>query len=210
VNLDRLSIIPYELELRNTLDAALYHWSELKASAEMCLLMEAKWRKERKIEAADMNQKVREQSRIFDCLDGFLSAWARVSLVFFPTGKGEFTQGRGAVLRDLFQLDESSPVNSRGLRNAWMHNDERLDILVSQGRRGAGQRFVNAADVTADMRETHLRLIELDTLVVHYQDHDGTPQSVSLHSLHDALAELDERQKTAFDDLQVPDDQDAT
>ena len=208
--LNRLSIIPYELELRNTLDAALYRWDELKAAAEKCLSFEEKWSQERQVAPIDWSAKVREQSRIFDYVDGFLSAWARASLLFFPTGHGTLTKERGVTLRRLFAIDQTSPVNNRSLRNAWMHHDERIDILISQGRRASGQLFTRSANVTADIRENYLRIIEIDTLVVHFQDQRGTPQSVDLHQLREALQDLERKQGTAFDQLTVPADEYAT
>lgn len=203
---NRLSIIPYELELRHTLDAALYHWEQLKAAADKCLSYEKKWSADREIPPPEWTAKVREQSRIFDCLEGFLSAWARVSLLFFPTGNGTLTKERGETLRRLFAIDHASPVNSRDLRNAWMHHDERIDTLISQGRRAAGQLFTRSANVTGEARENYLRIIEIDTLVVHFQSQDGTPQNVNLHRLRDALHEVESKQATAFDPLPVPDD----
>ena len=91
-----------------------------------------------------------------------------------------------------------------------MHHDERLDVLVSQGRRGSGQRFVRAKDVTDELRKHCLRVIEIDTLVVHYQDQEGIPQKVDLHVLRDALGDLEQRHGTAFDQLEMPEDADAT
>lgn len=56
---------------------------------------------------------------------------AALSRYFWPVRKGH--EARGTRLREAFDVDESSPLFNRDLRNALEHFDERLDKYVSSG-----------------------------------------------------------------------------
>ena len=45
-------------------------------------------------------------------------------------------ENRGKKLRQAFELDESSPLYNRDLRNAWEHFDERLDVYLLENDAG--------------------------------------------------------------------------
>ncbi len=63
---------------------------------------------------------------------------AALSRYFWPTAKGskkihnqlEMRMMRGQKLRAAFEVDESSALFNRDLRNAWEHFDERLDTYL--------------------------------------------------------------------------------
>ena len=59
---------------------------------------------------------------------------AALSRYFWPVRKGH--EARGKRLRESFDIDESSPLFNRDLRNALEHFDERLDKYVSSGMVG--------------------------------------------------------------------------
>ncbi|MDR7050009.1 hypothetical protein J2X54_002464 [Duganella sp. 3397] len=77
---------------------------------------------------------------LLDVLHNMINHCGAISRYFYPSidgvkGKGEQYKGihknRGAFLRDIFEIDEGSPLENRGLRNAIEHFDERLDIYLA-------------------------------------------------------------------------------
>lgn len=67
--------------------------------------------------------------------EGILSAFARISLFFFPeTQSRKFGEQRGKLLCDMVGIDNTHPLANRQLRNHWMHLDERIDREVQDGR----------------------------------------------------------------------------
>ena len=55
-----------------------------------------------------------------------------LSKLFWPSNTaGEFGNQRGQKLREIFSLEDNSPLNSRTLRNHFEHFDECLDKLVA-------------------------------------------------------------------------------
>lgn len=69
---------------------------------------------------------------------------AALSRYFWPSLHGKKKQknltrlkeARGKKLRQAFQLDESSPLYNRDLRNTWEHFDERLDVYLLENNVG--------------------------------------------------------------------------
>lgn len=55
---------------------------------------------------------------------------AALSRFFWPTRKSALTQARGKRLRARFAIEDGSPLQSRELRNALEHFDERLDKFL--------------------------------------------------------------------------------
>jgi len=63
---------------------------------------------------------------------------AALSRYFWPSPRGpknkpqllKLKQKRGEFLRKKYELDESSPLYNRDLRNAWEHFDEKLDVYL--------------------------------------------------------------------------------
>lgn len=69
--------------------------------------------------------------RILDELQNMVMQAAALSRYFWPVRKGH--EARGQLLRETFALDATSPLQSRDLRNALEHFDERLDNYVAAG-----------------------------------------------------------------------------
>jgi len=202
--LDRLQMIPYELELRDTIDAALFHFDTLVAAAAEALRLQNENRARGRASPEGFHAQGRAQSRLFDALEAFLTSFARVSVVLFPTGKSSFTRERGETLSARLQLDDTSPLANRELRDSWIHHDERLDFCVENGFEGAGQSFTRSSENAAAKLTTFMRVIELDSLVVHFRARDGSPKQQGLHAIVAALRDVDAKLPTAFDGLPVP------
>lgn len=134
-----------------------------------------------------------DQGTLFERVEAFLAAWARLSLLFFPTGgngeAGKFKRIRGASLRKRFAVSGESIFRDRDLRDAWMHFDERLDAEIRLGRFGDRQRFVEAARADPYAENT-VRLLEVDTLVIHYRTRVGEPKATDLRALSKSVEGL--------------------
>ncbi len=71
-----------------------------------------------------------------------ISHAASLSRFFWPSPKnkneplGKLAESRGQKLRKAFQLDESSVLHNREMRNAWEHFDERLDAYLLEKTAG--------------------------------------------------------------------------
>ncbi len=198
--LTRKQAIPYELELRYTIDACLHRLDQLEAAAIECLDL-AKQMRSTHPEPEVFADKTRTQARIFDDLDALLSAYARVSLLIFPVGSDPFTKDRAATMQQCLKLNTKSKLNDRDLRDAWMHHDERMDKNVSANKHSGGQLFKLSAEVTLANKTGFLRVIEIDTLVVHYHDRHGTSKSAILRDIRVDLEDLERTRKNAFDAL---------
>jgi hypothetical protein len=61
---------------------------------------------------------------------------AALSRFFWPVRKSALTQARGKRLRERFGIKEDSPLQSRELRNALEHFDERLDEFLVEDHFG--------------------------------------------------------------------------
>jgi hypothetical protein len=201
--LDRNQSIPYELELRDTIDACLYRLDQLEAAAKECLDLDTKLQSDPELDPEVLRSKGQSQTRIFDHLDAFLAAYARVSLLIFPVGGDPFTKKRGATMQHCLNLNPNSPLDDRALRDSWMHHDERLDKNVAANQQAGGQLFKRSAEVTAANKKGFLRIIEIDTLLVHYHDRNGTSQVADLRQLRATLETLDKVRVKAFQELAI-------
>ncbi|WP_155806002.1 hypothetical protein [Erythrobacter litoralis] len=57
---------------------------------------------------------------------------AAVSRFFWPSPKaGAVARYRGEKLRELYKIDDASPLNDRNLRNSLEHHDERIDRWIA-------------------------------------------------------------------------------
>lgn len=74
----------------------------------------------------------KDQATIVATAHEALSHVAALSRYFWPASKKSLHVARAKKLRDSLELDESSPLADRGLRNALEHFDERLDIFLLQ------------------------------------------------------------------------------
>jgi hypothetical protein len=84
------------------------------------------------------SEDIRLQGEMRVAMEGFLTAWARTSLLLFPAtperkrDAKESAEARGSTLRQILEVDGDHPLSDRGLRNAWMHYDERLDAALER------------------------------------------------------------------------------
>jgi len=174
------------------LDAASAGWIEHDSAADRQLddesKLDVKW--ERTMAGVGASQ-----MGFFDALDGFLAAWARLSLLFFPIeGRGgrdgaAFRRDRGVVLREQLRVADDSPLADRDLRDSWMHVDERMDYLLAKGLLSGGLRFVNSRQV-GDFIGKVPRLMAVDTRTVYYLKQKGETGSVKLSDLRTVLDDL--------------------
>jgi hypothetical protein len=143
--------------------------------------------------ANSLQSQVHDQARFFDSLEALLAGWARLSLLLFPSSRkgsgSEFRIARGIRLRAALGISESSVFADRELRDAWMHFDERLDTAVSGGTFGNRHSFVRSERVRDYINNT-LRLMEVDTLVVHYRSRHSEARSADLRALRRELLEI--------------------
>lgn len=212
--LNGLQIIPFEIELRDTLDAALYHFERFATCAADALTAQDAtvivFKAAAKGADADKHGALREQRNaqtlVFDYLDAFLGAFTRVSLLIFPIAMTAFAKERATTMQTCLQLDESSLLADRELRGSWTHHDERLDFAVQNKLGATGQTFTRSTDKPAEKQRTFLRVIELDTLVIRFRTRKGEFRATELKLLHKALVELDKQRVGAFSRLPVPDD----
>lgn len=123
------------------------------------------------------------QGKAFDGIEAFLAAWARLSLLFFPASQNSKSTNRGTVLRKVWLVNSrTSPLADRGLRNAWMHFDERLDRAIESHTLGNRQEFTTAAKGPVAVGRS-VRVVEMDTLVVRYRDEGGRSHKTDLRAL---------------------------
>ncbi len=188
--LSKPQLAAYGIELRNAIDAALYRLMQLNRLASEWLAVSEAWKLAPHDEGPSVAPWGPLQAETFDEIDGFLAAFVRVSLLVFPDGDAGFTATRGEALRAATGVSADSPFNDREFRDSWLHHDERLDHAVEHGLGHAGQRFTVAVDVTDKMKAAHLRIIEMDTQVVHYRDGAGEYREASLRAMGDALRTL--------------------
>jgi len=68
----------------------------------------------------------RQTDRFWYSLQSFLIASANISKIFWPVNKSPYKE-RGEFLRNLLNIDDTSPFKLRDPRNHFEHFDERLD-----------------------------------------------------------------------------------
>ena len=202
--LHRLSAIPYDLELRD-IDSCLYRLDQVEGATSQCCDLDTKLERDDS-EPDAIAEKLNAQTRIFDHLEAFLAAWARLSLLLFPTKGTQFAAERGNTLQQLLSLPANSVFADRELRNGWIHFDERLDTAVQRNTAANRQRFIRSSQLTLTLRRTTLRIVEIDTLLIHYHDRAGQPRCADLRELRTALVQLQERRKGVLTRLPTPSD----
>jgi hypothetical protein len=188
--LSNSQLASYGIELRNAVDAALYRLAQLDRVASEWLAVSEAWKLAPHDEGPSMAPWGPLQAETFEKIDGFLAAFIRVSLLLFPAQDTGFAAERGESIRTVLTLAGDSIFNDREFRDSWLHQDERLDFAVEHRLGHAAQRFTVAVDVTDRMKAAHLRIIEMDTRVVHYRDATGGYRECSLRAMGDALKQL--------------------
>jgi len=78
-------------------------------------------------------KRVSGDTRLFGSVEAFFAAWARASLILYPTKDGNPLRGRHlrAVLDLTYKGHEE--YRDRNLRDGWMHLDEDIDRIVGMG-----------------------------------------------------------------------------
>lgn len=211
--MEHLHIVPYLIELREIIETALYEYTKLEEAARCWCEIEQQLTEQARSRSSDFDEdefaakldnSPTQQSHIFDALAVFMAAWSRASLIIYPLGGdddlAEFRRGRGAELQRLLALPEMSAINNGALRDAWMHYDQRLDRAVRDGYWRTRQRFVRSSEA-AVLKAGALRLVEADTLVVHFRNARGAECSARLPEIAAALEDLEERIPLAWDRL---------
>jgi hypothetical protein len=199
----------YISEVRELVDSLLYRVGELEAARD-------KWLENERIATKEANSNPREfevdrfnealwqtghqQATIFEVLEVLLAAWARLSLLFYPVRlndkkapeKAEWRRKRGEILCEVLDIPAASLLAKREFRNSWMHFDERMDRAYWEERLGNRQQFVLSAGVAAAV-ERSVRVIDVEALVFHYRNEEGTLESVSVHDLKELLLLLTQK-----------------
>jgi hypothetical protein len=191
--LSRSQLASYGIELRNAIDAARYRLTQLNRLASEWLAVSEAWKLAPHDEGPSLAPWGPLQAETFAEIDGFLAAFCRVSLLLFPERESGFSAERGQEIRTITEVPAESIFGDREFRDSWLHHDERLDDAVERGLGHAGQRFTVAVDVTNKMKAAHLRIMEMDTQVIHYRDRDGGYRQASLRAMAEALETLNRK-----------------
>lgn len=178
------------------IEAISGHWERAKSSEERQLeewrtggtFNDDSWREV-------MSTRARSQAQYFLALEGYLAAWARLSLLLFPiSGTGtlaQFRDERGHRLRTELGISSTSILADRELRDSWMHFDERLDAAIFDGTFRERHYFVRGTEA-ARLAPGAIALLEMDTLLVHYRTRNGASAAMDLRNLDRAVAEVRE------------------
>ena len=212
---DAVGAAMYLSEVRDLTDLALYLFTNLENAADGWLTKEAELDSHLSdpysdprpdIMLAGLETQQRHQVDLFDALSAFLGVWSRLSLLLFPLRgpgrKGTYRRDRGRRLRRALAMTNLRVLEDRGLRDAWMHLDERMDDALTSGRLGSRQRFTLRARITPAAQISVLRLVAVDTLEAFYPDRNGVSRSTDLRLLGRVLQQLERRLK-AMDWLAV-------
>lgn len=108
----------------------VFYQFSIRYSSERCI--DAFWHYE---EALQQNA---EPDYLVSVIQEAVGHAAALSRYFWPSPFGpknkpnllNLKQKRGEYLRELFILDDNSPLYNRDLRNAWEHFDEKLDVYL--------------------------------------------------------------------------------
>ena len=108
----------------------VFYQFSIRYSAERCI--DAFWHYE------DASKQNAEPDYLVSVIQEAVGHAAALSRYFWPSPFGSknkphllnLKQKRGEYLRNLFELDDNSPLYNRDLRNAWEHFDEKLDVYL--------------------------------------------------------------------------------
>src|SRR2546425_10942854 len=97
---NRITTIPYDLELRDTIDAALYHLDALERAAQRCRELADKLIDDKRdIAPKSFQAKVRKQSQISNKFGRFLAPGAQSSWISFPSSRNPFAKNVSKALQ---------------------------------------------------------------------------------------------------------------
>ena len=126
-----------------------------------------------------------DDTQMCAAIEGFLAAYARASLLLFPSRQG-YARRRGGALREFLSIADDHRIADRRLRNDWLHYDERLDQLIQTSDRGRwGFIILDGSTHAADaFHREFVRMIDPRTLDVFFLG--------ERYSLCDLMARLDD------------------
>lgn len=131
--------------------------------------------------------------KILNELQNMVSQAASLSRYFWPVRKGH--EARGARLREIFAIDETSSFFNRDLRNATEHFDERLDNYVAKGMVGyVLPEYVGMRPLDEEGVGHFFRAYFVDTATFRLLDEEFPMQPLAdaLILINDHLATMDE------------------
>lgn len=191
----------YRLDL---LDQSAARWGLARAEANVQLDTSSP---EKALRDDALQMQTSEQLEFFEQLEALLAAWARLSLLLQPAApkgrKGDFSRARGSLLRELLDIPSGSILLDRDLRNAWMHFDERLDLIIREkGAWGNRHRFTHSSERERDGGSS-IRFLALDTLEVTYPTQAGQRKTTALRDLRTPLMAIPKRCSAATEAFQA-------
>lgn len=122
--------------------------------------------------AGDQRRQLERNLRLWQAVHTFLASCTVISRILWPGPKAPRKQRkRGAELRHLLGLPETSPLADRFVRDGLDHIDERIDrwVPANQGKKLVGWR-ITGKEEPADPETVTLRKIDQDTLEVWIAD----------------------------------------
>jgi len=117
----------------------------------------------------DIDTFVKTMNFIWYSIHAFLTSTGNLSKLFWPSkNDGKW---RGQKLRELFSVEDNSPLNSRTLRNHFEHFDERLDKWVSsRGNIFADSNIGQIENMIGNLKpEDYLRHYDPTTKTVYFK-----------------------------------------
>jgi hypothetical protein len=124
---------------------------------------------------------------VLDEVQNILNQGAAISRFFWPVGKKY--QKRGEALRAAFNIDDSSPLRDRELRNMVEHFDEYLDDYLRMNF--SGQFVPDYFGLSPGKDRGPLKLFR--AYFVDTGQFEILGKSVSIHPILDAIIDLHER-----------------
>jgi hypothetical protein len=182
-DLSQSQLIPYAIEMRDAIDAALYRFEQIEKLA-------VEWMQ---VYGSTPRSLPQIQSHLFDEIEAFLAAFTRISYLIFPASNESFAQNRGKSIRRALGISETFLENERCSRDNWVHHDERIDQGVSEGKVRSNQLFKYSTEITDEILNGSLRVLEVDTLRFHSQTRYGGRYASDLKELKSLLLQIDYR-----------------
>jgi hypothetical protein len=131
----------------------LFYLTSIVYVAERCLSSYAEYKEALASKSRDV---------IFSRMQDTIAYAGGVARFFWPTKRGgRLAAKRGETLRSFFQIDSSSPISDKSLRNTLEHFDERLDEFLVENDAGG---FVVQA-IVGDLEDYAERTVKVFKLI---------------------------------------------
>ena len=139
--------------------------------------------------------------QILDELLNIVNQGAALSRYFFPAraGKGQKHEKRAARLREVFDVNASSPLKDRNLRNSIEHFDERLDDYLAKGIAGIIlPKYIGYTPDVDDVPHHLFRAFYIDTAIFEvlgerFEIQPLVDEILRIHQLLDRSSKADSR-----------------